>query len=169
MAAAASRITYQGAAIFAGAAVVATLAAMLVHSVPHPDYSLSEAIWIRSTWSLAAGISAALAFLLIRRFDWRLRCEPLLGRALVVGCSTVAVAHLLIGVVFSSILLLARPIFPETPFWAGGDLLFHLIGMSIFSVVYAWYFTLPLGITAAGLVERLERRRDAAGETKAAE
>jgi hypothetical protein len=166
--AAVSRSTCLGAAIFAGAAVLTALAAMLVHSVPHPDYSISETIWIRSTLSLAAGVSAALSFLMIRRFDWRMRCELLLGRALVVGCSTVAVAHLLIGVVYSSMLLLMRVILPETPFWAGGKLLYHLIGMSFFSVVYSWCFTLPLGIAAAALAEWLERRREA-GATKAAE
>jgi hypothetical protein len=135
---------------------------MSVHAIPHPDYSLSEVIGIRSIWSIAAGISAALSFLLVRRFDWRLCCEPLLGRALLVGCSTVAVAHLLIGVVYSSMLLLVRVTLPETPFWAGGDLLYIPVGMSVFSVVFGWYLTLPLGIAAGALIEWLERRREAA-------
>ncbi|MGF1592289.1 MAG: hypothetical protein ACFCUW_03360 [Kiloniellaceae bacterium] len=131
---------------------------MSMHAVPHPDYSLSEIIGIRSIWSLAAGTSAALSFLLVRRFDWRVRVEPLLGRALVVGIPTVAVAHLLIGVVYSSMLLFVRATFPETPFWAGGDLLYIPLGMSVFSVVFGWYLTLPFGIAAAALVEWLERR-----------
>jgi hypothetical protein len=160
--AAVSRPVYLGAVVFASAAVVATLTAMLMHGVPHPDSSLSKVIWIRSTWSLAAGISAALSFAAVSRFDWRLRCEPLLGRALIVGCSTVAVAHLLIGIVYGSMLLLVRATFPETPFWADGDFLYDVIGMSVFPAVYGWYVTLPLGIAAAALVEWLERRREAA-------
>lgn len=157
---AASRMTYLGAAIFAGAAAVAALAAMLIHGAPHPDFSLSETIWIRSIWSLAAGISAALSFAAVRRFDWRSRCEPLLGRALVVGCSTVAVAHLLIGVIYSAMLLLVRVTLPDTSFWSGGNFLYGIVGMSVFSAVYGWYVTLPLGIAAAALVELLERRRE---------
>ncbi|WP_420348995.1 hypothetical protein [Pelagibius sp.] len=162
---------YLGAAVFAGAAVIAALAAMVAHGVPHPDYGLSETIWIRSILCLSAGISAALSFILVRRFNWRLRCEPLWGRALVVCGSTLAVAHLLIGVVFSSMILLVRMTLPETPFWASGEILYDLILTGFLAAVFGWYFTLPGGFAAALLLEWLEMRqsRPPSGRAKAVE
>ncbi|WP_340118352.1 hypothetical protein [Pelagibius sp. 7325] len=159
---AASRMTYLGAAFFAGAAGVAALAAMVVHDVPHPDNSFSETIWVRSFFALAAILSAVVAFFVSRYFDWRLRCEPLFGRAFVVGGSTVVIAHLLIGAVCQVLLGVLNLVWPEQSlFGRGGDLL-SALGMSVFSVVYGWYLTLPLGIAAAALVEWLVRRREAA-------
>lgn len=165
---AASRSACLGAAIFAAAAIVATLVAMLIHGVPHPDRSLSETLAIRLNFSLAAGIAAALSYLVVWRFGWRLRCEPLWGRAFVVGCSTVVIGHLLIGVVYGSLLLIVNVVLPDPPFWARG-LNFYVLGMGILVVAYGWYLTLPLGIAAAALVEWLERRRESTAEAKAAE
>ncbi len=87
---------------------------------------------------------------------------------MVLGCSTVAVGHLLIGIV-ATVLLEA-----ESLVWSGSAstppdaLLFSVFGISAFSVVFGWYVTLPLGITAAALVEWLERRREAAAKVMAA-
>mgnify|MGYP003571189166 CR=1 FL=1 len=157
---AASRNAFLGAAIFAGAAVAAALAAMLIHGVPHPDRSLSETLAIQLNFSLAASIAAALSYFMVWRFGWRLRCEPLLGRALIVGCSTVMIGHLLIGLVYGFLLLVESFVLPDPPLWTRG-LNFLVLGMGIFVAAYGWYLTLPLGIAAAALAEWLERRQEA--------
>ena len=166
---AASGNAYLGAAIFAGAAVVTALAAMLIHDIPHPSRPLSTVWWERAWWSASAGLSAALSFLLVRAFDWRLRLEPLWGRALVVGLSTVAVGHLLIGIVAFGLLHVRALVWFGSSSPAANEVIVFVFGVSVFSVVKGWYFTLPLGIAAAALEEVLERRREAVAEAKAAE
>ncbi|MEO3429169.1 hypothetical protein AAFN88_09955 [Pelagibius sp. CAU 1746] len=156
-----SRSVFLGAAIFAGAAVIAVLAAMVLHGIPHSGRSFSEALAIRLTFSLAAGIAAAISYVVVWSFGWRLRCEPLLGRALVAGCSTVVIEHLLIGGSYGFLLLIVNIVLPNPPFWARG-LNFSVLGMGILVAAYGWYLTLPLGIAAAAIVEWLERRREAA-------
>jgi hypothetical protein len=63
--------------------------------------------------------------------------------------------------VYGLSVLVAKVVFTDPPFWLSGHVHFAVFGMSLFSVVFGWYVTLPLGIAAAALVESLERRREA--------
>ncbi len=80
---------------------------------------------------------------------------------MVLGCSTVAVGHLLIGLVATILLEVESLVWSGSASTPSDALLFAVLGISAFSVVFAWYFTLPLGIAAAALMEWLERRREA--------
>jgi len=159
---AASKYVYWGAAIFAGAAVVAALAATLIHDSPHPSRPLSDVLWFRSWWSASAGLSAALSFALVRAVGRHLGLEPLWGRAAILGLSTVALGHLFVGVVAFVLFLVGSLIWLGPSLWAPNEIFVVVLGVGFFSAVYGRYVTLPLGIAAAAFLEWLERRQPTA-------
>jgi len=153
---AASRYTYLGAAIFAGAAVVASLVVLLPFFPPHLDYPLGATVQKLASMSIAAGISAALSFALLNGLGWQPRRNSLMLRATLLGTLVVAGAHLLIGVMIALMALIAAAISPQFEF--SRDVVTVSIVTAVFGVYYGLYITVPLGVAAAILFEWLEQR-----------
>ena len=164
---AAFRTGYLGAAVFALVAAVGSLIVMLVQFPPYPDTPLLGWVWFVSRASIAAGISAALSFGLLNWMGWRLRRGPLLVRALILGTATVVGSHLLVGSLHGLLVLAESAITTELIFSFGLATIGQWIGVTVYSVLLGVFYTVPLGIAAAVLVEILERRREAT-EAKAA-
>ena len=155
MAQAALRSAYLGAAIFAGAAVVATLLALW-----HVKY-LEKLVQSFEGWltllvfCLAAVLATTLSFALFNWIEWRLTRGPLVLRALLFGPFVTVVSHLIYGFFY-------LPLFEALP---GAGLNLGWRGTFEFAVIfgfqtlpYSIQITLPVGIVAALLFECLERR-----------
>lgn len=155
---AATRTTYLGAAIFAGAAALAGMLAILVWFPPRPDRELGVWLWLIVRTGIAAGVSAALSFALLNWMGWRLRRGPLPVRAALLGAATVAGSHLLIGVASALLILAEAMVMPHWSFDFVRDIMMVSFFVSLYSAFWL-LITLPVGIAAAGLVEWLEQRR----------
>jgi len=154
--AAASRTTYLGAAIFAVAAVAATLVILPSMSVDlGRENAPATKILPLTMMGSAAGISAALAFWALDRLGWRLRRSAFLMRTTVLGSSTVVASHFLFGAVIALLWSF------ESAVTSGVILNGDIVLVALAAGAWSFYFlpvTLPLGIAAAVFVEWLEGR-----------
>jgi hypothetical protein len=154
---AAFRSAFLGAAIFAGAAVVAGMLAIMLWVPLRPDHDLGDWLWFVVRAGISAAISAALSFVLLKWLGWRLSRRPLLARAALLGSAAVLGSHLLVGLVFALLFLPESFVQPHWRFDFTSDIVWTSVMVSFFSAF--WIFvTLPLGVATAFLVESLEAR-----------
>jgi hypothetical protein len=154
---AASRYTYLGAAIFAGAAAIAGMLAIAVGFPLRPDAQVGIWLWSVARAGLASGLSAAISFALLSWAGWRLRSRSAFARAALLGTITVIGAHLLVGLVSGLLMMAETVVFLNSSANGADTILIVSFFVSLFS--FFWILvTVPLGIATAFLVESLKSR-----------
>lgn len=166
---AASRSTFLGAAIFAGAAAFACFAHFGLLAAEKPAYLSAGGAAMMSQFYLPALSAAVASFALFNWLGSSLPRGPLLLRGLIFGLLVVVVAHLIFGFFFQPFAELVQFITRDNYVINWRQSAESMILIGYWTMFYALHITLPTGIAAAVLFEWLQRRQEAVAGAKAAE